>query len=460
MFFDIARVNVKGGDGGDGCMAMRREFRIEFGGPSGGNGGNGGSVYLECDNSLNTLAMLRRRVHHRAKDGTNGKGDSRHGYKGEDCVIPVPPGTIVRDQFGALAGELNNHGERMLVAKGGRGGRGNEHFKTPRMNAPVFAEKGELGTERWINIELKLIADVGLVGVPNAGKSTLLAAASNAKPKIADYPFTTVVPNLGVCDIFPDDGQSESSLVMADIPGLLEGAHEGRGLGLAFLRHIQRCRVLIHVLRGDSEDVLGDFQAINQELELFNPKLANKTQVIVLNKIDIPEVREKQLHLIRDLKKVAGHSRILPISAATGENVKELMIRVRKLVDSLPKQTYYELFEDGSENLERVNFEEEETDDFEILTDERYPNQFRIVGRKIEKVVEMTNWDYYESVLRFQRIMEAQGISDALEEAGAVQGDLVMIGDYDFNYWDRRNRWVADLGLQDVNPRKRDIQTD
>lgn len=176
MFFDVARVNVKGGDGGDGCMAMRREYCIEFGGPSGGNGGGGGNVYLECDRSLNTLAMLRRRVHHRGKDGTNGRGDSRHGTKGKDCIIPVPPGTIVRDQYGALAGELNNHGDRMLVARGGRGGRGNEYFKTPRMNAPSFAEKGEPGVERWINIELKLIADVGLVGIPNAGKSTLLAS--------------------------------------------------------------------------------------------------------------------------------------------------------------------------------------------------------------------------------------------------------------------------------------------
>lgn len=231
---------MQGGEGGDGCMAMRREYCIEHGGPSGGNGGHGGSVYLECDRNLNTLAMLRRRVHHRGKDGTNGRGDSRHGQKGKDCIIPVPPGTIVRDYNGALAGELNNHGDRMLVARGGRGGHGNEYFKTPRMNCPSFAEKGEIGPERWLNIELKLIADVGLIGVPNAGKSTLLAAVSNARPKIADYPFTTIVPNLGVCDLFDnDDG---ASLVLADIPGLLEGAHEGVGLGIAFLRHIQRCR--------------------------------------------------------------------------------------------------------------------------------------------------------------------------------------------------------------------------
>jgi GTPase len=245
MFFDIARINCKAGDGGDGCKAMRREFCVELGGPTGGNGGHGGSVYLKCDKNLNTLSMLRRNVHYRAGDGTNGKGSSRHGHKGEDCVIIVPPGTIVRDHRGLLAGELNHHDDRLLLARGGKGGRGNEYFKTARMNAPNFAEKGEPGAERWINIELKLLADVGLVGVPNAGKSTLLAAISNAKPKIADYPFTTVVPNLGVCDLFADKqqkGELSKSLVVADIPGLLEGAHQGVGLGIAFLRHIQRCK--------------------------------------------------------------------------------------------------------------------------------------------------------------------------------------------------------------------------
>lgn len=450
MFFDVAKINVRGGDGGDGCMAMRREFRIEFGGPSGGNGGAGGSVYIECDESLNTLSLLRRRVHHRAKDGTNGRGDSRHGQRGASVVIPVPPGTIIRDQDGVLAGELNRHGQRMLVARGGRGGRGNEHFKTPRNTAPSFAERGEKGSERWLNVELKLIADVGLIGVPNAGKSTLLAAVSNAKPKIADYPFTTIVPNLGVCDV--DGEEFGKGLVVADIPGLLEGAHDGVGLGLAFLRHVQRCRVLIHVLRGDSEDPVGDFKAINQELELFNPKLANKTQVVVINKIDIPEVRDRLDNLVSQVRAVAGHNRVLGISAATRERTSELMRRVRKLVESLPKQSDYELF---TEEEERVSFDEPESEAFEILTDDNFPGQFRVVGAKIEKIVEMTNWDYYEAVQRFKRILEAQGVSAALKEAGAVEGDLVMIGDWDFNYFERRNRWQSDLGLENINPRKR-----
>eukprot|EP01032_Pedospumella_encystans_P009207 gene9207-10862_t len=491
MFFDVAKINVKGGDGGDGCMAMQREFRIAFGGPCGGNGGDGGSIYLKCDKRLNTLGLLRRRVHHRGKCGTNGRGDSRHGNKAEDVFVPVPPGTIVRDSDGVLAGELNTDGQTLVVARGGKGGRGNEHFKTSRMNAPMFAEKGEPGDERWLQIELKLIADVGLVGIPNAGKSTLLAASSNAKPKIADYPFTTIVPNLGVCDLFSDyQPQSTSAadpgssapaaaLVIADIPGLLEGAHAGVGLGMAFLRHVQRCRVLIHMINGNSEDPVGDFLAIQQELLLFNPKLAHKTQVVVVNKIDVPEVRERLPELTQLLRSAAGHSRVLGISALTGERVKELMQRVHGLValataqdsigssaigaskvdralqqrSAVGRATVQELF---TEEEERVSFAENPTDkEFEVLTDDEYPGQFRVVGRHIEKVVSMTNWDYYEAVRRFQRILEAEGIAKALREAGAKQGDLVMVGEWDFNYWEPRNRWIAELGLENVDPRKR-----
>jgi GTP-binding protein len=343
----------------------------------------------------------------------------------------------------------------MLVAKGGRGGRGNEHFKTARNNAPSFAERGEKGAERWLNIELKLIADVGFIGVPNAGKSTLLASVSNAKPKIGDYPFTTIVPNLGVCDV--DGAEDGTGLVIADIPGLLEGAHDGVGLGLAFLRHVQRCRVLVHVLRGDSEDPVGDLVAINQELALFNPKLASKPQVVVVNKIDIPEVQERLDDLIAQIKAKAGHTRVMGISAVTKERTRELMMRVRKLVLSLPRQSDYELF---TEEEERVNFESELSENFEILADERFPGQFRVAGEKIERIVEMTNWDYYEAVQRFQRILEAQGIADALRESGAVEGDLVMIGEWDFNYWERKNRWSSDLGLENINPRKRPDQSE
>ena len=251
-----------------------------MGGPNGGSGGRGGSVFLRCDEGLNTLAMVRHKVHYRATDGQNGQGKSRTGNAGVDVFISAPIGTVVRDQDGSLCGELTTHGQELLIARGGRGGRGNEAFKSNRARAPRFGENGEPGGERWLSLELKLVADVGFVGVPNAGKSTLLAVSSNAKPKIADYPFTTVVPNLGVCDVLGDDDEGAAGLVLADIPGLLEGAHNGVGLGLAFLRHVQRCRVLVHLVSGDSVDPLGDYRAIQQELELFSPKLLEKQQVM------------------------------------------------------------------------------------------------------------------------------------------------------------------------------------
>lgn len=258
---------------------MRREYCIEYGGPNGGSGGRGGSILLRCDEGLNTLAAVRNKVHHRAQDGQNGMGKSRTGTSGTDMYIPIPLGTVVRDQDGTLCGEITEVGQELLVARGGRGGRGNEAFKTNRVKSPKLSEKGEPGAERWLSLELKLVADVGFIGVPNAGKSTLLAVCSNAKPKIADYPFTTVVPNLGVCDVLGDEGGLGPGLVLADIPGLLEGAHAGVGLGLAFLRHVQRCRVLVHLVSGDSPDPVGDFRAIQNELMLFSPKLLEKQQV-------------------------------------------------------------------------------------------------------------------------------------------------------------------------------------
>ena len=254
------------------------------GGPSGGNGGHGGSVILFVDPSLNTLYHLQHNVHQRAERGVHGSGADKMGANGEPLRIPVPPGTVVRDATsGAIIADLTRPGQEAVVAKGGRGGRGNAAFKTARHNAPRFAEKGEVGEERWIELELKLVADAGIVGVPNAGKSTLLSVVSAARPKIADYPFTTVEPNLGVAEV------DHRQIVMVDIPGLLEGAHEGVGLGIEFLRHVERCRILIHLLNGGGLDPLGDFEALNQELNLFNPALADKPQIVVLNKLDLPE---------------------------------------------------------------------------------------------------------------------------------------------------------------------------
>lgn len=332
-FFDTARVNVAGGDGGNGCVAFRREKGEAMGGPNGGRGGPGGSVYLVCQDGLNTLAPLRNRVHVRAIKGRNGLGKGKDGQKGGHILIPVPPGTVVRELLTQkVAGELRHDGDRLLVARGGRGGRGNASFKTDRNTAPKLAERGEPGAKRWLSVELRLVADVGFLGKPNAGKSTLLAAASAARPKIANYPFTTIVPNLGVCDI----SEEGAGLVLCDIPGLIEGAAGGAGLGPAFLRHVQRCKVLLHVVDGSSDDPVGDFETINRELEQYDPFLAEKPQVVVINKMDIPEVQEKEQELVAQLKEKAGHSRVLSISAATTMRVKELMGRLKKFVVAQP----------------------------------------------------------------------------------------------------------------------------
>ncbi len=287
MFFDQARIYVNAGDGGNGVVAFRREKFVPRGGPAGGNGGRGGNVYLRVDHGLNTLYALQRNVHHRAERGGHGSGANKTGANGEDLYVPVPPGTLVRDaETNEQIADLTVEGQTFLVARGGRGGRGNASFKTARNNAPRIAENGEEGEERWLELELKLVADVGIIGVPNAGKSTLLSVVSAATPKIADYPFTTVAPNLGVAEV------GYSQIVLADVPGLMEGAHEGVGLGIDFLRHIERTRVLVHMVAGDSPDPFGDFEAINQEMQLFNPRLLDKPQLVVLNKMDLPQAQE------------------------------------------------------------------------------------------------------------------------------------------------------------------------
>ena len=324
---------MTGGDGGNGCVAFRREKGVAMGGPCGGRGGNGGSIIFYCDSGLNTLAPSRNRVHVRGEKGNNGIGKGKLGCKGNDQRIPVPPGTVVRELLTQkVAGELRQDGDELMVALGGRGGRGNEAFKTARKTAPKLAERGEPGAARWLSLELKLVADVGFLGKPNAGKSTLLAAASAARPKIADYPFTTIVPNLGVCDI----GDEGAGLVLCDIPGIIEGASGGVGMGSTFLRHVQRCKVLLHVVDGTSEDPIGDFKVIQNELKEYDEFLAQKPQVVVLNKIDVSEVKEMQEELMAQLREAAGHTRVLAISGATTKNVEVLMGRLKKFCDSQP----------------------------------------------------------------------------------------------------------------------------
>ncbi|HXF62604.1 MAG TPA: GTPase ObgE [Caldilineaceae bacterium] len=427
MFFDQARIYVKGGDGGNGVVAFRREKFVPRGGPSGGNGGRGGNVYLVVDPALNTLYSFQNQVHFRAERGANGSGANKTGATGQDLLIPVPPGTLVRDaESGALLGDLTRPGQRLLVARGGRGGRGNAAFKTARNKAPRLAEKGEPGEERWLELELKLVADVGIVGVPNAGKSTLLSVVSAAKPKIADYPFTTVEPMLGVAEV------NHRQIVLADIPGLLEGAHEGVGLGLEFLRHIERTRLLIHLLNGDSPDPLGDFEAINQELALFNSALADRPQLVVLNKIDLPHARARWPEIEAEMARRGLPA--LAISAATGENVQALLYQVQAMLDALPP-----VEEPPSDELIEI---EAPADEKAFQIHRVGKGQWRVEGIAIERAARMTNWDYYEAAMRFQRILRALGITDALREAGAEEGDTVFIGDVEL-VWGYENAFGA-----------------
>jgi GTP-binding protein len=412
MFFDEAKIFVQAGDGGNGIVAFRREKYIPLGGPSGGNGGKGGDVILSVDPHLNTLVSFKQKSHFKAWRGDHGRGKNQQGKRGEDAVITVPPGTVVYDaDDGEPLADLTEAGQRAVVATGGRGGRGNATFVTSTNQAPRLAENGEHGEARWLRLELKLIADVGIVGIPNAGKSTLLSVISAARPKIADYPFTTLTPNLGVAVV---DGRD---LVVADIPGLIEGAHAGAGLGHDFLRHIERCRVLVHLLSGISPDPLGDYEAIIQELELFNPALADKAQVVALNKMDLPEVRELWPALRQNLQQWGVEA--LAISAVSGEGVTALLRRVADVLESQPPPL-------PADDVEAVFRLPEDESAFTVTREE---DGWRVSGKRIERIVQMTNWDYYEAVARFQRILEAMDIRQALLDAGVEVGDTVTIGE-------------------------------
>jgi GTPase len=333
MFIDQAIIYIRSGKGGDGVVHFRREKYVPYGGPDGGNGGRGGDVVLQVVPTLNTLSAFRHQTRFNAQDGGNGAKQDMTGRSADELVIPVPPGTIVIDNdTDELLGDLTLPGQRLVVASGGRGGRGNARFATSVRQVPRIAERGEPSRERTLRVELKLIADVGIVGVPNAGKSTFLAAVTNAKPKIAPYPFTTIEPNLGVATLDED-----TSLVLADIPGLIEGAHMGVGLGYDFLRHIQRTRVLVHLLDGLAEDPLLDYAQINSELALFDPDLAKKPQVVALNKMDLDDVQARWPEVAAMLKK-RDVIEPMAISAATGSNVRELLYRVARLLQETPPQ--------------------------------------------------------------------------------------------------------------------------
>jgi len=414
MFYDEVKIYVKAGDGGDGCVAFRREKYVPFGGPAGGDGGKGGDVLFYVDTHLNTLYRFSRKRHFRAGRGEHGRGKKQHGAFGEGVRVPVPPGTIVYDAGSdELLGDLTELGQELIVARGGRGGKGNARFATSTNQSPRVAEHGIPGEERWLRLELKLLADVGLAGMPNAGKSTLLAAMTAARPKIAPYPFTTLQPNLGVVVL---DNQTE--FVMADIPGLIEGASEGKGLGHEFLRHIERTRVLIHLLDGLSADPLADFTAINRELEAFGHGLVEKPQLVTLNKVDMPEARERWPEIKAALE--AQGYQAMAISALTKENARELLYRAARMLAELPEE------ETLSEELPVFRLGEDDTA-FDILREEE--DVWRVRGLRVERLAEMTIWNLEEAVRRFQRMLERMGITDALEEAGVQPGDTVCIGE-------------------------------
>jgi GTP-binding protein len=420
MYFDEATITVRSGDGGNGAVHFRREKYIPRGGPDGGDGGRGGDVVLAVDPHLNTLQHFASRREFSAEAGRNGGGQRMRGKSAATLTVPVPPGTVVRDaDSGELLGDMTRVGQTLLAAKGGHGGRGNSRFANSRNQAPRIAEKGAPGEARRLKLELRLIADIGLVGVPNAGKSTFLAAVTAAQPKIAPYPFTTLVPNLGVAELDRD-----TSLVLADIPGLIEGAHQGAGLGFDFLRHIQRTRVLIHVLDGAGQDPLADLSQTNSELALFDEHLAAKPQIVAVNKLDLPEAQAQWPALQAELQRRGFE--VYAISALKRQGVRDVLYRAaQKLAEAPPPPAVEEM------PVYRAPLDEKA---FAIT---REPDGgFRVSGIQIERAARMTYWEHDQAVQRFQRILEVLGIRQALARAGVQEGDSVYIGDFELEWSD------------------------
>jgi GTP-binding protein len=419
MFTDQVVIHVKSGKGGDGMVHFHREKFVPRGGPDGGDGGKGGDVIFEVKSTLNTLASFRQNQKFRAEDGIKGGPSQMSGRYGDDLILYVPPGTVIFDaDTGELLGDLTKPGEKLTVLKGGRGGRGNQHFATSRNQVPRTAEKGEPAQEKRVRLELKLIADIGLIGVPNAGKSTLLTVLTNARPKIAPYPFTTLEPNLGVANI-----DINTTVVLADIPGLIEGASQGAGLGHDFLRHIQRTRVLIHLLDGLSEDPVADYSQINSELSLFDPNLAKKPQIVALNKIDQPEVQERLGDIEKKFKKLKVE--LMTISALARTNTRELLVKAYQKLEEAPP------LEDVEVPLPLYKPKE---DPREFTVTREGANEWRISGVSIERAASMTYWQHDGSVRRFQRIMETLGVDEALRKAGVQEGDTVAIGEFELEW--------------------------
>ncbi len=420
MFIDTAEIEIKAGNGGNGLVSFRREKYIPDGGPDGGDGGKGGSVIFKVDKNLTTLMDFRYKKIYTAQNGGDGRAKKCSGKNGENLTVLVPAGTIVRDkETGKIIVDLSEEGEEFIAAKGGNGGWGNVHFATPTRRAPKFAKNGLKGEERTVVLELKLIADVGLVGFPNVGKSTLLSRVSDARPKIADYHFTTLEPNLGVVDA----GEGKS-FVIADIPGLIEGAHEGVGLGHEFLRHIERTRLIIHVadISGiEGRDPAEDFEKINNELALYSEKLADTPQIVAANKSDIIQDEEKAENFRKYIKEKG--LKLFEISAATGAGVRELMLYTASVLETLEPVKVYE--------SDFVPEEEKEEEPFTITRD---GDVFVVAGPLVEKLFGSVNFDDDESMGYFERTLRREGVIDALREMGAGEGSTVRMDETEFDF--------------------------
>ena len=430
MFADRAKIFVRSGKGGDGHVSFRRELYVPNGGPDGGDGGDGGNVVFVVDQGLNTLTDFRNIRKYKAEDGEEGRKRNCHGANGADVVLKVPPGTVIRDfETGKVILDMADRTEPVVLFKGGRGGKGNKNYVTSVMQAPKYAQPGQPAIEKYLTLELKMIADVGLVGFPSAGKSTLLSVTTNARPKIAEYHFTTLSPNLGVVDL-PD----APGFVMADIPGIIEGASEGVGLGFDFLRHIERTRVLVHVVDAagvEGRDPVDDVRKINEELKKYNAELASRPMILACNKLDLldEEEREITMHFLKEAYE-DQMVKILPISAITKEGVKELLYTVSDLLKDLPKEKI--VFE---QEIDPDSFREAEQLSFTVSKSEEEEGAFLVEGPKIERMLGYTNLEDEKGFLFFQKFMRENGILQQLEDLGIQDGDTVHVYGHSFDYY-------------------------
>jgi obg family GTPase cgtA len=425
MFTDYAKIIIKSGDGGNGAVSFRREKYVAAGGPDGGDGGRGGSIYFIVDPDSNTLVDFRFKKKFKAENGKNGEGARRYGKSGEDLYVKVPIGTLIKDvETGKIIADLSHKGQKELILPGGRGGKGNSHFATSTRQAPRFSQDGEKGIEKEVILELKLLADVGLIGFPNVGKSTFLSKTTSANPKIADYHFTTLEPNLGV--VKNDYGES---FVIADIPGIIEGASNGTGLGLQFLRHIERTRLLLHVIDVsgiEGRNPVDDFKTINEELKSYSEKLSKRKQIIVANKID--SMQDENLY--NDLEKLAkeNNMEIFKISAVTGEGISELLKRVSQVLKELPKEELYDEVED-----KKVYTLQEEQEGYTIKKEDGI---FVVDGPAVDRVMRRVNLEDNESMYYFQKCLDSLGVNQKLKEAGVQEGDTVNICGWELEWYD------------------------